>query len=100
MGSPEQHSVCEQTRSFTMGSIVITATALACLTDDDVKTALSRHARCDWGDLESEDKQSNDLALQDGGRLFSAYHSVQGTKFYIITEWDRSLTTVLLPEDY
>lgn len=100
MPTAEQQTVCEQARSFTLGTIVMTANALTCLTDNDVKTALSRHVRCDWGDLESEDKLSNDHALQDGGRLFSAYHSATGTKFYIITEWDRSYTTILLPEDY
>ncbi len=100
MPTPEHQQVCEQARSFTLGSIVITPAALACLTDADVKNALSRHVRSDWGDLESEDKLSNDRALQGGGRLFSAYHSAQGTKFWIITEWDRSYTTILLPDDY
>jgi hypothetical protein len=62
--------------------------------------ALRRHARGDWGDLDDEDLQANERALKDGTRLLSAYHSSAGTKFWIITEWDRSATTVLLPEEY
>ena len=53
-----------------------------------------------WGDLDPEDRQANDLSLKDGSRLLSAYHSKDGTKFWIITEADRSVTTVLLPGDY
>lgn len=86
--------------SFPLGQLVITTTALHCLSEEDVREAIRRHSEGDWGDLESEDKQANDNALAHGGRLFSAYHSVQETKFYVITECDRSVTTVLLPEDY
>lgn len=52
------------------------------------------------GALPDEDKRSNDRALQGGGRLFSAYLSSKEIKFWIITEQDRSATTVLLPEEY
>lgn len=63
--------------------------------------ALRRHARGDWGDeLDREDMAANDLALKDGGRLVSAYRIEAGVKFWIITEADRSATTVLLPEEY
>ena len=58
------------------------------------------YARGDWGDLCSEDKQANDDALSVGARLLSAYHTGDGRKFWIITEADRSVTTVLLPEEY
>jgi len=61
---------------------------------------MSRHHRGDWGDLDEEDKAANDQALIDGGRLFSAYHSATGIKVWIITEADRSATTVLLPSEY
>lgn len=62
--------------------------------------ALSRHFNGDWGDLCGSDKIANDRALQYGDRLLSAYHAPDGTKFWIITEADRSCTTVLLPDDY
>lgn len=100
MTGPDQSAVTSRIVSFPLGQIVMTATALHCLTEEDVRESLRRHSDGDWGDLEQEDKSANDAALAHGGRLFSAYHSQQGTKFYVITEWDRSLTTVLLPEDY
>jgi len=50
--------------------------------------------------LDDEDKDANNRALEQGTRLLSAYESKQGTRFWIITEWDRSVTTILLPEDY
>jgi len=60
--------------------------------------AFQRHLQCDWGDV--TDKRANVQALQTGGRLLSAYHSSEGQEFWIITEADRSATTILLPEDY
>jgi hypothetical protein len=60
---------------------------------------LSRHLRGDWGTVPEEDKKSNDEALERGNRLLSAY-DVQGEKLWIITEADRSVTTLLLPEEY
>lgn len=61
---------------------------------------LNRHRRGDWGDLCSEDKQANEIALQTGGRLFSNYNLKTGGKLYVITEWDRSSTTILTPDEY
>jgi hypothetical protein len=54
----------------------------------------------DWGDVNEQDRQENELSLQKGFRLFSVYHSTQGVKFWIITEANRSATTVLLPQEY
>jgi hypothetical protein len=85
---------------FPLGEIVATSNAVSNLTNLDILLALSRHVRGDWGDLDVEDKEANERALLGGTRLFSAYHALNGTKFWIITEWDRSVTTVLLPEDY
>jgi hypothetical protein len=62
--------------------------------------ALRRHARGDWGEVGVEDQRANDRAVQDGGRLLSAYSTKTNVKFWIITEADRSATTVLLPEEY
>jgi len=66
----------------------------------DMMAAIQWHQAGDWGDLPEEDRQENELSLQQGFRLLSAYSSAQGVRFWIITEGDRSVTTVLLPEDY
>ncbi len=66
----------------------------------EMPKALQRHESGDWGDIGPEDIETNEQALLHGDRLFSAYHSTKGVKFWIITEWDRSVTTILLPEDY
>ena len=67
---------------------------------EEILMALNRHKSGDWGDVCPEDWQANETALQDGGRLFSVYHDQNGTKFWIITEADRSITTVLMPDEY
>jgi hypothetical protein len=85
---------------FSLGHVVATPNALAAIPNDEVQNALSRHVRGDWGTLDAEDLNANERALRSGGRLFSSYHSSQNVKFWIITECDRSATTVLLPEDY
>ena len=61
-----------------------------------------RHMNCDWGDLCADDKQLNDQALKSGyeGRLFSSYQIDDQLKVWVITEWDRSVTTLLLPSEY
>lgn len=64
-----------------------------------VLESIKRHAQGDWGDLEPEDKKANDFALENGERLFSAY-IFNGEKIWIITEADRSATTVLYPDEY
>lgn len=84
----------------TLGRLVATPAALAALTRDDILTAVGRHASGDWGDCCPEDAAENDFALDKRLRLFSVYHSSGGVKFWVITEADRSVTTVLLPEDY
>ena len=61
---------------------------------------ISRHASGDWGDLDDDDKASNDYDLRHGGRLLSAYYLKDQTKIWIITEYDRSATTILLPSEY
>lgn len=83
-----------------LGRTVVTANALATLDPASVLAALRRHAAGDWGELPPEDRQENDLSAREGFRILSAYTDAHGTKFWIITEADRSATTVLLPEDY
>ena len=85
---------------FSVGPVFITANAEAKVSPEDVPSALQRHARGDWGELCADDMKQNERSLHDGGRLVSVYHDRRGVKFYIITEPDRSSTTVLLPEDY
>jgi hypothetical protein len=98
----EQHTVgpASGQAKFPIGQIVATPNALASIANDEILLALSRHVQGDWGTLDKEDWNANEQALQHGGRLLSAYHSSQNVKFWIITEADRTVTTVLLPEDY
>jgi len=85
-----------------LGQIVATPPALDLLTRLDLNPAvlLARHASGDWGDLDSEDKASNDWAVSHQGRLLSSYNVAPDKKIWIITEADRSATTILLPSDY
>jgi len=85
---------------FSLGQLCATPAALEVLTPEDIQSALARHLRGDWGDVCQEDKELNNMALLSDTRLLSAYKTPSGKKFWIITEADRSLTTVLLPEDY
>lgn len=88
------------TSKFPLGRLVATPNAISSLSQDDTLNALNRHRVGDWGDVCEEDRQANERALIEGARLLSVYHGVSGVKFWIITEADRSATTVLLPEDY
>jgi len=85
---------------FQPGQIVATRGALSVLSIEDIMKALGRHLSGDWGDLSAEDKQENDFSVNNGFRIISSYSSKKGVKFWIITEADRSATTVLLPEEY
>ena len=84
---------------FPLGQLVITANAKARLNPINVQQGLSRHARGDWGELCPDDAQLNEDALKEGDRLVSVYGEWD-QKFWIITESDRSVTTVLMPGDY
>lgn len=85
-----------------LGRLLATPVACAALQAAGVSVfkLLNRHARGDWGDLSDEDRQRNDLAALTGLRVLSSYPLPTGQKIWIITEWDRSATTVLLPDDY
>lgn len=87
---------------FNPGHVVATPGALEALQTNQQNAVhfLARHLRADWGELDEPDKQANDHALTTGGRLLSAYHLNDGTKIWIITEWDRSSTCLLLPSEY
>lgn len=82
-----------------LGQIVITPNAMTTVTAEDINDGLRRHASGDWGNVCPEDAEQNNESLQIGERLLSAYG--EGSKrFWIITEADRSVTTILMPEDY
>ena len=88
---------------FPMGRPVITPAAQAALDAAGIEGVLllARHIHGDWGDLTAEDLVSNELALLTGKRLLSSYSLPGGrSKVWIITEADRSVTTILLPEEY
>lgn len=85
---------------FRLGRIVTTPNALESITQEDILLAIQRHQAGDWGNLTDDNRAANDRALVQGTRILSAYNASNGTRFWIITEGDRTVTTVLLPEDY
>lgn len=90
-----------RTGKFSLGEIVTTPAAAECLAPGDIRRALDRHARCDWGDVDEHDWQANTESVEHGGRILSAYHAdANGERFWVITEADRSVTTVLFPNEY
>jgi len=90
----------ERKKTFALGQVLITPGAKEALSNEDCLMALSRHARGDWGEVCDEDWKENDFSVENGFRLLSAYKSAAGVKFWIITEADRSATTLLLPDEY
>ena len=92
--------------AFELGTIVCTMGVNDAICEnkefaDFVQKSLTRHILCDWGDMCDEDKESNNSAVANGDdRIFSAYNYKNGVKVWIITEWDRSVTTILFPEEY
>ena len=87
-------------QKFELGQVLITPGAHDGLDLKDVASCLVRHAGGDFGDMSEEDKAYNEEALVTGGRIMSAYRDRNDIKFWIITEHDRSATTILLPEEY
>ena len=89
---------------FPIGKLVMTRGIQAQIIEKEaeylhwIMSCIDRHAKGEWGDLDEEDKQENERALKQGGRLMSVYKD-RGT-IWIITEADRSATTILLPEEY
>lgn len=85
-----------------VGQIVGTPGALDALIKAEKEPVglLLRHVTGDWGDLDDEDKKENESSVKEGFRILSAYNLETGLKVWVITEWDRSVTTILLPEEY
>ncbi len=87
---------------FRLGVVLFTPGIHQLVEEDiiDVLPLIYRHSQGDWGDMDDEDKQTNDEALRTGFRLFSAYEVPPHYRVWIITEADRSTTTLLLPDEY
>ncbi len=93
---------------FSLGRLVATPGALEALEDagQDAMHFFALHASGAWGDLDGEDRAANDRAIAHEGdpdrqdRVLSSYQTRMGVKLWVITEWDRSVTTILLPDEY
>ena len=87
---------------FSLGQIVATPGALEALARANQQSEyfLDRHVSGDWGELSNEDKAENEYSLQHGFRILSSYKTATGEKLWLITEADRSVTTLLLPDEY
>ena len=90
------------TTPLALGQVVATPGALAAMTvtGQDPAEFLTRHRNGDWGEVSNEDWRANNNALTAGNRVLSAYRLKDQTKIWIITEADRSVTTILLPDEY
>jgi hypothetical protein len=87
---------------FPLGKLVATPGALAALQKARQSPAdfLSLHVRAQWGDIPEEDRRENDYSLQHGFRLLSSYRTNANETIWVVTESDRSVTTLLLPSEY
>jgi hypothetical protein len=87
---------------FELGRLVATPGALAALEQagQTPREFLRRHQTGDWGELNDADKRENELSLKQGYRILSAYRTASDVRLWVITEADRSATTILLPEEY
>jgi len=86
---------------FECGTIVMTKNVQNTIPAEDILDAIKRHIGCDWGELSDADWEKNNSAVvNNNARIVSAYRDCNDEKFWIITEADRSATTVLLPSDY
>jgi hypothetical protein len=102
MISQDGPAICRRAVDLPLGQIVSTPGALDALAKASQSGAelIDRHRSGDWGEVDSGDWALNDRALIDGDRVLSAYRLKDDTRIWIITESDRSVTTLLLPEEY
>lgn len=91
-----------RTPLFPLGQVVATPGALSALEESGQlpQEFLHRHVAGDWGQLDEHDLRANEQAVREGQRILSAYSTKNGVRLWIITEWDRSVTTLLLPSEY
>ena len=87
---------------FPLGRVVATPGALRALekAEQVPNIFLDRHVNGDWGDIPEADKQENELSVEQGFRILSAYTTSAGEEIWILTEADRSSTTIMLPSEY
>ena len=87
---------------FELGKISITEGADHALreTEHTADEFLKRHQTGDWGDISEETRRNNEEALNDGARLESVYHTSKGEKILVVTEADRALTSIMLPDEF
>lgn len=90
----------ETSGRFVPGRLLATPAAMEAVPFQEMQNALCRHFCCDWGAVSEHSRRENELALKSGERLLSVYRTENDTTFWIITEADRSCTTVMLPQDY
>ena len=100
-----QGNINWQNNKFGLGQIVVTRGINEKMKNDNefirfVQKSLNRYIRCDWGDSCDEDAASNDEAVKQGERILAVYNYDANDKIWIITEWDRSITTILFPDEY
>jgi hypothetical protein len=90
------------TAPLSLGKVVATPGALKLLSEigKDPFGYITRHAAGDWGDLCAFDRHQNEIALREGLRVLSSYEVLAERRVWIITEADRSVTTILLPTEY
>jgi hypothetical protein len=87
---------------FKPGQVVATPGAIEAMESNNRQSIdlLTRHLSGDWGVIPKEDAEANQWAFENGERILSSYPLEDGSRIWIITEWDRSVTTFLLPEEY
>jgi hypothetical protein len=87
---------------FNLGDVVATPAALNAMQSCDVSPAqlLQLHVSGNWGSVDPEDAKANDAAVHNGERILSSYRIGEYTRVWVITEWNRSVTTILLPSEY
>jgi len=89
-------------KHFPLGQLVATPGALSVIerAGQSPNVFIERHLKNDWGEVCGDDWNLNDQALDDGDRLLSAYRTAKGERIWVISESDRSATTLLLPDEY
>ena len=98
----KRQTVMAQSALFSLGQTLATPGALRALEQAGQSPLefLRRHQTGDWGELCDEDKRENEFSLKHGFRILSAYRTTADVRLWVITEADRSATTILLPEEY
>lgn len=89
-----------RTDAIPLGAVTLTSGAQQALTKADVLSALYRHSHGDWGDVDEEDWMFNDMSLCAGRGMHSVFYATNGVKFLVDTDFGRSLTTLLLAEEF